>query len=72
MGSGIVASILDSLRHRFGPASRPPPGDTPDHQPTRDEARADRARHTDAEARLVGRTMADPTDIRAFGRGRRR
>ncbi len=56
--------------HRFGTAS--PQGDTPDYQPTRGEEHAALARHNDAEANIVGRTLGDPDGIRAFGKGRPR
>jgi len=70
MYNGLFASIIDSLRHRFGSTS--PQGDTPDYQPTRGEERAALARHNDAEANIVGRTLGDPDGIRAFGKGRPR
>ncbi len=71
MYNGLFASIIDSLRHRFGTASQPQ-GNTPDYQPTHDEERAALAHHNDAEANIVGRTLADPAGIRAFGKGRPR
>ncbi len=71
MYNGPFAAIIDSLRGRFGTASQPQ-GDTPDYQPTRDEERAALARHNDAEANIVGRTLGEPAGIRAFGKGRPR
>lgn len=69
--SGLFASIVDSIRGRFGSAAQPQ-RDTPDYQPTHDEERAALARHNDAEASIVGRTLADAAGIRAFGKGRPR
>ena len=67
MLSGFFESIRDSFRHRFGRQA-----DTDDYRATADEERAALGRHNDAEARIVGRTMGEPNEIRAFGKGRPR
>lgn len=63
----LFGSIWESLRHRIGPRPQ-----TSDYTPTHDEELAALGRHNDAEARIVGRTMADPGAIRSFGKGRPR
>lgn len=67
MLSALFESIRDSFRYRFGRREQ-----TDDHQATADEERAALGRHNDAEARVVGRTLGSPNEIRSFGKGRPR
>lgn len=67
MFSGLFNSIRDSFRHRFGQQES-----KDEYQATVDEERAALGRHNDSEARVVGRTMGEPNELRAFGKGRPR
>lgn len=67
MFNDLFASIRDGFRHRFGPQAQ---GD--DYQMTDHEEREALRRHNDAEARIVGRTMGEPSELRAYGKGRPR
>ena len=67
MLSALFESIRDSLRYRFARQ-----GQTNDYRATADEERTALDGHNDAEARVVGRTLGSPNEIRSFGKGRPR
>lgn len=67
MLGNLFGSIWESLRHRFGTRPR-----TIDYEPKHGEELAALERHNDAEARIVGRALADPNAIRSSGKGRPR
>ena len=67
---GLLASLLDSLRYRFG---RRRTGEVASgtHRATRQEELAELGQQSHAEARVVAQTMADNNALRATGKGRR-
>ena len=71
MIGGLLASLFDSLRYRYG---RRRTGEelAGEHRATRREALAALDQQSRAEARVVAHTMADDNALRAVGKGRRR
>jgi hypothetical protein len=67
MFGGFFESLRDSFRHRFGRREA-----VDEYRATADEERAALGRHNDAEARIVGRTLGESNELRAFGKGRPR
>lgn len=67
MFGGLFESIRDGFRHRFG---RRVSAD--DYQAIDDEERDALDQHNESEARIVGRTLGEPNELRAFGKGRPR
>lgn len=67
MFGGLFASIRDSLRHRFGRQAA-----VEEYRASEAEEAEARGRHDDAEAGMIGRTLGEPTELRAFGKGRPR
>ena len=66
---GLLASLLDSLRYRFGRRRAGEASGT--HRATRREEMAGLDQQSHAEARVVAQSMADDNALRAVGKGRR-
>ena len=67
---GLLASLLDSLRYRFG-RRRAGGAASGAYRATRREELAALDRQSHAEARVLAHTMADDNALRAVGKGRR-
>ena len=67
---GLLASLLDSLRYRFG-RRRTEEAASGTHRATRQEELAELAQQSHAEARVLSHTMGNDNALRATGKGRR-
>ena len=70
MLGGLLASLLNSLRYRFGRA-RTEAAESGEYRPTRREELAALDQQSHGESRVVAQTMADDNALRATGKGRR-
>ena len=70
MMGGLLASLLDSLRYRFGRA-RTGAAKSGEYRPTHREELGALDRQSHGEARVVAHTMGDDNALRATGKGRR-